>query len=72
MICKCVTVLRQNVSLRQRYLSNRYSELQNAYSCVIGMCIRHDYQFTMHKGNTNPLMTLIGSQSIENDVIVLL
>ena len=35
MICKCVTELRQNVSLRQRHLSNRYLKLYNAYSCGI-------------------------------------
>ena len=33
-IRQCITVLRQNVSLRQRHLSNRYLKLQNAYSCV--------------------------------------
>ena len=35
MIRQCITVLRQNVSLRQRHLSNQYLKLQNAYSCVI-------------------------------------
>ena len=35
MIRKCITVLRQNVSLRQRHLSNRYLKLQSAYCCVI-------------------------------------
>ena len=35
MIRQCITVLRQNVSLRQRHLSNLYLKLQNAYSCVI-------------------------------------
>ena len=29
-IRQCITVLRQNVSLRQRHLSNRYFKLQNA------------------------------------------
>ena len=29
MICQCITVLCQNVSLRQRHLSNRYLKLQN-------------------------------------------
>ena len=35
MIFQCVTVFRQNVSLRQRHLSNWYLKLQKAYSCVI-------------------------------------
>ena len=35
MIRQCITVLRQNESLRQRHLSNRHLKLQNAYSCVI-------------------------------------
>ena len=42
MICQCVTELRQNVSLRQRYLSNRYLKLQNAYSYVIKIWILYD------------------------------
>ena len=35
MIRQWFTLLRQNVSLRQRHLSNRYLKLQNAYSCLI-------------------------------------
>ena len=35
MLHQYITVLRQNVSLRKRHLSNRNSKLQNAFSCVI-------------------------------------
>ena len=42
MIRQCITVLRQNVSLRQRHLSNRYLKLQNAYSCVITIWMWYD------------------------------
>ena len=35
MIRQCITVFRQNVTLRQRHLSNQYLKLQNAYFCVI-------------------------------------
>ena len=35
MIRQCIAVLSQNVSLRQRHLSNRYLKLRNEYSCVI-------------------------------------
>ena len=65
MIRQCITVLRQNVSLRQRHLSNRYLKLQNAYSCVIPIWMWHDEHFSMRKGKRTPSKTLIGSQSIE-------
>ena len=65
MIRQCITVLRQNVSLRQRHLSNQYLKLQNAYSCVITISKWHAEHFSMHKGKRTPSKTLIGSQSIE-------
>ena len=65
MIRQCITALRQNVSLRQRHLSNRYLKLQNAYSCVITIWMWYDEYFSMHKCKRTPSKTLIGSQSIE-------
>ena len=69
MIRQCITVLRQNGSLRHRHLSNRHLKLQNAYSCVITIWMWHDERFSMPKGKRTPSKTLIGSQSIKNDVI---
>ena len=37
-----ITVLRQNVCLRQRHLSNWYLKLQNAYSCVSTIWMWYD------------------------------
>ena len=54
MIRQCITVLRQNVSLRQRHLSYRYFELQNAYSCVITIWMWYDEHFSMRKGKRKP------------------
>ena len=53
MIRQCITVLHQNVSLRERHLSNWYLKLQNAYSCVITIWMWQDEHLS------------IGSQSIE-------
>ena len=64
MIRQCITVLRQNVRLRQRHLSNRYLKLQNAYSCVITMWMYYDLHFGMHKGKKTTSKTLLSSQSI--------
>ena len=72
MICQCVTVLRQNVSLRQRHSSNRYLKLENAYPCVIRFWMWHDKQLNMQKGKITPSKTLIGSYVSKNDDIVLL
>ena len=49
MIRQCITVLRQNVRLRQRHLSNRYLKLQNAYSCVITILKWYAEHFSMRK-----------------------
>ena len=65
MIRQCITVLRKNVSLRQRHLSNRYLKLQYAYSCVITIWMGHDEYLSMRKGKKTPSKTLIGSQIIE-------
>ena len=65
MIRQCITVLRKDLSLRQRHLSNRYLKLQNAYSCEITIWMRYDEHFSMRKGQRTPSKILIGSQSIE-------
>ena len=65
MIRQCITALRQNVSLRQRHLSNQYLKLQNTYSCVITIWMWYDEHFSMRKAKRTPSKTLIGTHSIE-------
>ena len=54
-IRQCITVLRQNVCLRQRHLSNRYLKLQNTYSCVIRIWMGYHEHFSMRKGKKDTL-----------------